>query len=188
MAGPGMTAGSAMVPGAGEPVKRGVFDKSVPSTPSTARDHMLLGDLVGKQGKHDEALRHYERALGQLAQQGQPGEVTEKMLRQRAAQALLEKGDVEAARKMLDQLLAAQNRQKKYGENKKRDEAAGGVDLPGKLIITVPKRLLEKAGAGLSFEEFRKEAGVQYLTFPREGVHAPAVDHTSSADDARTYP
>jgi hypothetical protein len=38
--------------------------------------------------------------------------------------------------------------------------------LPGKMIVSATKRLLDQVGSGkLSFEDFKKQASVQYLTF-----------------------
>lgn len=137
--------------------------QEAPASPSTARDYLLLADLRSKQGKYDEAVRHYEKAL-QLAPQAAEGGVSERLLRQKLAQVLLEKGDVDGARKALEQLAALQQKQ---AQKAKAAETARKSPLPSKLIISVPKKLLDQVGAGkLSFEEFRKAATVQYLTFP----------------------
>ena len=59
-----------------------------------------------------------------------------------------------------------------------RSESTAPAELPAKLIISAPKRLLEQVGSGkMSFDEFRKAASVQYLTFatPEKGSGAPAA-------------
>ena len=42
-----------------------------------------------------------------------------------------------------------------------------GLELPAKLIISAPKRLLDEVGTGkMSLAEFKKAASIEFLTFP----------------------
>src|SRR5262249_46785643 len=82
------------------------------------------------------------------------------------AQAYLAQKDSESARKAVQ----------RAGEFAKQAEQLSGraqgkpapAALPSKLIISVPKKSLDFAGANkITYEELRKEASVEYLTFPK---------------------
>ena len=60
------------------------------------------------------------------------------------------------------ELLAKAGADKKQTPKPKKAESP----LPSRLIITVPKELLDRAGTGrISLEEFKKAATVEYLPF-----------------------
>jgi len=91
------------------------------------------------------------------------------------AQASLAEGDDDKALKALEQLGAQQKRieslYKKILEKKNRQQNAqarnAGLELPAKLIISAPKRLLDEVGTGkMSLAEFKKAASIEFLTFP----------------------
>jgi SHNi-TPR len=138
---------------------------------SSAYDHELLGDLSLKQERNDEAVKAYQRALELVSPEQSPD--TARQLKLKLARALLARGDADAAAKALEQYAALQKKQPAASASP--SDAAAGHGLPDKMIITVPKRLLEQTGTGkLSFEEFRKGATVQHLTFSaREGAGTP---------------
>jgi len=136
--------------------------KAVKPGRSSAYDHELLGDLSLKQERNDEAVKAYQRALELVSPEQSPD--TARQLKLKLARAQLARGDAAAAAKALEQYAALQKKQPAAPAN--QPDAAGGHALPDKMIITVPRRLLEQAGTGkLSFEEFRKGATVQHLTF-----------------------
>jgi hypothetical protein len=148
---------------------------------SSARDHELLGDLHLKQGKATEAAASYGKALKLLKDQGishdadakheevvrqiEQAERRMRELRIKLAQALLAAGNVEAAREALDKTdrpnITVQAAEKKP------------VVLPAKLILSAPKELLDLVGSGkMTFEEFKKAATVDYLTFGADAKKA----------------
>ena len=92
-----------------------------------------------------------------------------------SAEASLAEGDDDKALKALEQLGAQQKRieslYKKILEKKNRQQNAqarnAGLELPAKLIISAPKRLLDEVGTGkMSLAEFKKAASIEFLTFP----------------------
>jgi tetratricopeptide (TPR) repeat protein len=103
----------------------------------------------------------------------------------KAAQAYLALGEAEKAREALRRTVGyAQSAEKislldpaRETRPSKPAEAAAAVALPAKLILTASKRLLDQVGTGkISFEEFRKAATVEYVTFPaaEKNSSAPA--------------
>jgi tetratricopeptide (TPR) repeat protein len=171
------------------------INRGRPNTES--ENQTLLGDLQMKQGRYKEAVEAYRKALEDLGkatdnearlaekllQAGQAdkgtlqGQVLTTELAAKLAQASLAQGDDDQALKALEQLGAQQKRieslYKKILEKKGR--AQGGqsaakntqIELPAKLIISAPKRLLDEVGTGkMSLAEFKKAASIEFLTFP----------------------
>jgi tetratricopeptide (TPR) repeat protein len=131
-----------------------------------SRDYELLGDLHLKQGRFEEAVKAFEKAI-----QENPNSVG---LRGKYLEAL--KSHVEAIQKQLEadkpkldemrkQLLDAANEYAKALGGKKEEAAPPQPPppppLPVKLTISAPKRILDQVGAGkMTFEEFRKSPEV----------------------------
>jgi hypothetical protein len=150
---------------------------STGGTPSSARDYLLLGDLLLKQGKAQEAVAAYTNA-GKLLDSSSPADPAkaDEQLR-KLAQAHLAAGDVKNARAALDQLALARAAQgpgakanqtgaPKGGSNARPAEAPKPTPPPAKLIVSATKKVLDQAGSGkLSFEDFKKAATVQFLDF-----------------------
>jgi hypothetical protein len=148
---------------------------STRGTASSLRDYMLLGDLLLKQGKAQEAVAAYVNA-GKLLDATSPanGPKAEEQLR-KLAQAYLAAGDVKNARSALDQLSRAdrgpaakqsQPPAPKGGSGAKSAEAPKPTPPPAKLIVSATKKVLDQVGSGkMSFEDFKKAATVQYLDF-----------------------
>jgi tetratricopeptide (TPR) repeat protein len=129
-------------------------------SPSSATDYELLGDLQLRQGKLNEGLQSYGKAL-ELKPEGKRAAA----IYMKAAQGLLQQKREEQARQMiqkgLDLLKKAQDK------DVQRGGTGGSPRLPAKLIVSASKRLLDRAGpSGIGFAEFRKAAHVEYLTFP----------------------
>jgi tetratricopeptide (TPR) repeat protein len=129
-------------------------------SPSSANDYELLGDLQLRQGKLNEGLQAYSKAL-ELKPEGKRAAA----IYMKAAQGLLQQKREEQARQMiqkgLDLLKKAQDK------NGQRGGTGGSPLLPAKLIVSASKRLLDRMGAGgIGFDEFRNKAKVEYLTFP----------------------
>jgi hypothetical protein len=153
----------------------------------TARDHELLGDLHLKQGQHQQALEAFSKALTALDAEwkktdlsgGEDQAIRQMQLRlaelyTKQAQAQLAAGRSDEARQLLDKAKAVKEQAGKTAAEKPPVTAkpGGGPALPARLTVSAPKRLLDQIGTGkISFEEFRKEAKVEYQ--PATGAPAP---------------
>lgn len=160
-------------------------------------NHVLLGDLHAKQGRHRDAVRVYEEAATQQdkAVEGVRlyGDVTKTQqlrvylsgteLFGKLAQSYLAIGDeqkaAQATQRFLDTARAAEHLTQRGGASKATPKKPGTSALPlaPKLIISAPKKLLDQVGAGkMSFEAFKKAATVEYLPFAAgEGADAPGA-------------
>jgi tetratricopeptide (TPR) repeat protein len=132
---------------------------------SSPDDYELLGDLHLKQGQGQEALRAYQQALAKSSDAQHAAALYLKL-----AQLYLttQKDETEArqamdrARELLTQAAPAADK------SAPKPAPASGLaqPLPSRLIISVPKRLLDQVGAGkMTLEEFKKKANVERLSF-----------------------
>jgi hypothetical protein len=129
------------------------------------KDLVLLGELHLKQGKTDEAIKVLRQAL-ELKPEGEQAATANKHL----VQALIAAQKYDEATQALQK--AAEWLKKQQAETQPKKESNGAAQpspLPSKLVITVPKKLLDDVGSGkMSFEDFKKAASVEYLTFAPE--------------------
>ncbi len=166
---------SSNVPQAGSP---GGLD------PNTLPQGMVVGELHLRQRRYDEAEKAYLGALQELSQalnreKEQHGAMEMKTLlasveaANKLAQLYLSRGDNDKAVKYLEVARrAAQWAEERGGQGK--GGPAAGVPLPARLVVSAPKKLLDQVGAGkMTFEEFRKAASVEYLTFPAADKAGP---------------
>ncbi len=138
-----------------------------PQSPASIRDFELLGDLLLKQNKAQEAIKALQRALNLNPPAKQAATLYRKI-----AQADLLMEDDSAAKKALE--MAAENL-KLAGEPAKNSgtKALGGShqtkpapSLPAKLIISAPKKLLDLVAAGkIPYADFRRQANIDYFGF-----------------------
>jgi hypothetical protein len=153
----------------------------------TARDHELLGDLHLKQGQNQQALEAFSKALAALDAEWKKTDLSrdeDQAIRQmqqrladlytKQAQAQLAAGRSDEARQLLDKAKAAKEQAGKAADKAPvTAKPGGGPALPARLTVSAPKRLLDQVGTGkISFEEFRKEAKVEYQ--PAAGAPAPS--------------
>src|SRR5205807_6550292 len=137
--------------------------------PASVRDFELLGDRLVKQGKIQEAIRAFQRALNLDPPAKQAADLYRKI-----AQADLVIEDVAAAKKALDMadqnLKEAAEPAKGSGPGKPNSPPT----LPSKLIISAPKRLLDQVAAGrIPYADFRRQATIDYLAFSSSTQPAP---------------
>lgn len=139
---------------------------------STYRDHLLLGDLHMQQNKPAQALKAYEVALLTLAgsesltakELEEVSENTKNVifdLHQKLAQAALANNQAEVAKTWVERLIELQ---KGSGSKTAPADEAKRLPLPGRLIISAEKSLLDQVDSGISLEEFKTRAKVEHLS------------------------
>jgi tetratricopeptide (TPR) repeat protein len=178
--------------GGGNPTElkeKEILDK-IAALKKDAQKAALLGDLHLKQGKNEQAVASFEEALKAyqasvsglyrfgLEKRGTPEK--DPALEQelvvagtKLIQAYTAMGKTEEVKKTLKVL--EEHLQKTSAETpSKPAEAPVKEELPAKLIISAPKKLLDLVGADkITFEEFRKNATVEYQP-PRNIEKQPA--------------
>jgi hypothetical protein len=128
-----------------------------------------LGDLRLKQGRTQEAVEAYRKAIAiydQLTAPKGPADLSRAEAYSKLAQAYLLMGEREKA---YASLLHLTQKADQPGPGDVVAKAAGdrSASLPAKLIISASKSLLDQVGAGkMNFEDFRKAATVQFVEFP----------------------
>jgi hypothetical protein len=144
------------------------------------RKYALLGDLAMKQHDYEQAVQAFRKASGvykklpaEAAAQLEVIEVATKL-----ARALIAQGKTAEAEKIVQFIIKTSDGLGSATPAKPTDTKAP-MPLPGKLIISVPKKLLDQAGSGkVTLDELRKGA-VEYLTFdktaekPKGGANKP---------------
>ncbi|HEY7154423.1 MAG TPA: tetratricopeptide repeat protein [Gemmataceae bacterium] len=130
-------------------------------SPKKANDFELLGDLHLKQGRSEDAITAFQKAVELVSDSKQKAALHRKL-----AQAYLMQEKMEKARSHLDQALTLY--QEALDAKNKPAPAAKpeATPLPVKMIISVPKKLLDQASDGkITFEEFCRQASVETLRF-----------------------
>jgi hypothetical protein len=148
---------------------------------SPERTNLVLGDLHLKQGKLQEALAAYRKGLESAERKLDPGSWREKTATTRDIQSLLvvvnlytKMAEVYVGlgdKTQAETALRGAARVSKLAEELQSKEAQSPKkpSLPAKLIITVSHKALQQAGDGkMSFDDFRKAATIQHLTFAEE--------------------
>jgi hypothetical protein len=156
----------------------GMFDPKK-TTPSSAEDYELLGDLQVKQKRLKEAISAYQRALDFKPDSNRVGRIHAKMSRAHEILRELTSGAA-AQQQAINQAIELLRRAQQSDSDRKRieggieylkrmqselgktPEAAGAV--PQQLVIATPKELLDQRG--MPFEEFRRRASVEYRPIP----------------------
>jgi tetratricopeptide (TPR) repeat protein len=144
------------------------FNQGGPSTPlilgdgappSSARDYELLGDLQLKQGRIDEAVRVYKRAV-ELG--GGSKELAG--LYRKLAQAHLMRDQDTAALEAIEKAL--QSRRQVSAKGKSTPRTPKAAPLPAQLIVSVQKGVADHYARGaITFDQFRRAAHVELRKF-----------------------
>jgi hypothetical protein len=131
--------------------------------PASIRDFELLGDMQLKQGKAQEAIKAFQRALDLSPPAKQAASLYQKI-----SQADLMIEDVPAAKKALE--MAVENL--KLATEPAKNQSRGGSakiesrpSLPPKLIISAPKKLLDLVADKLPYAQFRRQLTIDYFDF-----------------------
>jgi tetratricopeptide (TPR) repeat protein len=139
----------------------GLLNETKPRTTAPAtNDHEVLGDLHMKQGKAKEAIDAYQKAMEK--------DPKREVILNKLIQANVAANNYTKAQELLKNAKdLAKQPPVATAETAKPATPAAGAALPTKLLISAPKKLLDIAGAGkITFDEFKKAATVEYLTFP----------------------
>jgi hypothetical protein len=131
-----------------------------PDNPSSARDYELLADLQLKQGRLDEAIAAYRRAVELTADA--KGHVN---LYRKLAQAHLMRAQDASA---LDAIAKGLQYLKKSQKETSTTATTSGLAaaLPSQLLISIPQPRLHQIAAGaMTIEQFRQSAKVELRTF-----------------------
>jgi tetratricopeptide (TPR) repeat protein len=170
------------------------FDPTAPEV----RSNVLLGDLHLKQKEPARAVEAYQKALELLQKElhlrrwldagaattaEQQKLYTAIELHTKLAQAQLLAGDNDSARKSLEAVTnLAKSVEQLAAKGAKAPAAKDAIPLPSRLIISVPKKVLDQAGSGkMTFDEFRKAAKVEYLKFDTPGKGEGGEESSSGA-------
>ncbi len=147
-----------------------------PFKPEAPPTEIALGDLHWRQKRWEDAAKAYQDALRVLEQslhgeKERTGRMEVKTLlamveaANKLAQVYTAQGNNERALHFLKIAGRAAGWAEEAAQGK--PVAAGTMPLPSRLVVSAPKKILDQVGAGkMSFEEFRKAAAVEYLTFP----------------------
>jgi hypothetical protein len=131
--------------------------------PTSARDYELLGDLISKKGKLDEAVKAYQTAI----ELGAADKAQTAALYRKLAQLYLQRSEdaqaLEVLQKAREFIAAAK------GSPKAPKAVKASAALPAQLVITVPRALADSFGSGqLTLEQFRRAAHVELRKFTAE--------------------
>jgi tetratricopeptide (TPR) repeat protein len=149
--------------GGGGGTMGGKLGESGVSGTASVRDFELLGDRLVKQSKFQEAIRAFQRALNLDPPAKEAADLYRKI-----AQVDLVLEDIAAAKKALE--MADQNLKEAAepakGSAKSSPANVTPPNLPSKLIISVPKKLLDQVAARkTSYADFRRQATIDFFGF-----------------------
>jgi tetratricopeptide (TPR) repeat protein len=121
-----------------------------------AKDSLLLGDLLYKQGKFAEAVDAYTAALKELKDPKDSDAYAETC--RKLALTLLALDRTDQAQEFLEQFI----KHKKEAGTAPPTKAAPVAETPTKLILSAPKTLLDQVGSGkMSLDEFKKQVTLE---------------------------
>ncbi len=161
--------------------------QNVGTAKADAQKQGLLGDLHLRQGQYPQAVDTYRKTLeayrkaleferrssldttGVLPKPDVKAELEVLEFTTKLAQALAAQGKIAEAKKVLQEMADKVQRAAQADAPPKPTAAASEAALPGKLVVSVSKKLLDQmAGGKMTFEEFRKQASVEHLTFDKD--------------------
>jgi hypothetical protein len=141
------------------------------STPDTSTDpaefrkYALMGDLAMKQHDYGQAVEAFRKATGVYSKL--PAGATDRLelieVATKLARALTAQGKLKEAENVIVGIVKMTDGLAGAARPDKPAEGKSEMALPGKLIITVPKKLLD----GTNFDELKRRASVEYLTFDK---------------------
>jgi hypothetical protein len=145
-----------------EPAKTAEALAEALSRPNTARDYELLGDLVLKQGKADEAIAAFKKGTELSSDPRQLATLHRKL-----AQAYLNRAQDASALQALQKAMEFAGKLPALPKGKGASKSARpAVALPAQLVISIPRGLADQYASGaLSYDRFREAAHVELRKF-----------------------
>jgi tetratricopeptide (TPR) repeat protein len=153
-----------------DPVAEAIRPK--PAARPEEDNDVLLGDVQYKQGRYQEALQAYTRALMKLQDKKDPeGQLRRYILLaevcSKLAQCYLGLGENNQAQKMME--VARKFSDAAIKKSEEQPDKGKRPHLPAQLVIFATKAQLDQvASRKMSLEEFSKAASVDYRTFEAE--------------------
>lgn len=160
-------------------VPAGLWKTAVPTVSGNVAtdasgDHNLLGDLHFKQGRFQDAINAYQKALEQKPPISKAAEIQLKIAQ--AYLGLSQYSDAQlrltSAKQIFEEGGLKQQEQARVARNRELNMYMHGLtsSFKDKLIITAPKQLLDQVGSGqISFDEFSKRVSVEKVQIPKSG-------------------
>jgi tetratricopeptide (TPR) repeat protein len=137
------------------------------SVASTLQDYMLLADLHMKQNKAEEAINAYLKALEMKPDSKEQVTILQQL--QRAYRQAKKEPEARLTDQKLKEYMSKMEEAQIKEWTQKLTQDAKPTPLPGKLVISATKKQLDDVGSGkMSFEDFKKAANVEFVTFPAE--------------------
>jgi tetratricopeptide (TPR) repeat protein len=149
--------------------KDGTPKQSNPKTgvASTLQDYMLLADLHMKQNKAEEAINAYLKALEMKPSDTEQVNILQQL--QRAYRQAKKEPEARLTEQKLKEYVSKMEVEQIKNWTLHLAQEAKPTSLPGKMIISATKKQLDDVGSGkMSFEDFRKAASVEFVTFPAD--------------------
>ena len=142
------------------------------------RKSALLGDLALKQQDYANAVTNYRQTIAATRNLRHDAETELEIVEvaSKCARALIAQGKTDEAEAMVKGIGRITDHMggASAGGGTKPVEPKAEMPLPDKLIVSVPKKLLEAYATGsLSFDAFRKGASVEHLTFAKPAGEQP---------------
>jgi tetratricopeptide (TPR) repeat protein len=137
------------------------------SPASTLQDYMLLADLHMKQNKAEEAINAYLKALEMKPDSKEQVTILQQL--QRAYRQAKKEPEARLTEQKLKEYMSKMEEAQIKQWMQQLTQDAKPTPLPGKLVISATKKQLDDVGSGkMSFEDFKKAASVEFVTFPAE--------------------
>jgi hypothetical protein len=173
--GSGGSGGGTAPGGSGPASGAGGSDADVTTERAEFRKHALLGDLAMKQHDYNQAVQAFSRASAAYKEMRPDSAAQLEMIEvsTKLARALMALGKTAEAEKVMQSIAKASDRLAVGGAADKPAPARSEMPLPGKLIVKVPKTLIDQK---VSFDEFRKGASVEHLTFDKPAAEKAKGD------------
>jgi hypothetical protein len=161
--------GGGGVPG-GEAPGGGRVESETDTSRAEFRKYALLGDLAMKQHDYNQAVEAFMKAAGVYKEVPHEADAQLEVIEvgSKLARALMALGKKAEAERVVQSIAKMTDRLAGTVAPAKPAEGKQQMPLPAKLIIKVPKALIDQMGPGkMTFEEFRKAASVEHLTFDK---------------------
>jgi hypothetical protein len=173
---PGGTSPGGSGGGSGGPASGGGSEPEVTAERAEFRRYALMGDLALKQRDYNRAVQEFTRAYTLYKEAPRESAAQLEMIEvgTKLARALMAQGKNDEAEKVMKTIAKLSGGLTAAAPAEKPASAKPDMPLPAKLIVKVPKTLIDQWGLGkMNFDEFRKGASVEHLTFDKPAAEKP---------------